>query len=98
MMPILTLVSIGLFWLWLFAIFSLATRQEVFGQPLPDDMPLWLGFVLLIVLYQVVAWPIHMARRSSYYALGGAYHSSIAALDGLLSLVFVMLGIWLAFH
>jgi phage shock protein PspC (stress-responsive transcriptional regulator) len=98
MMPVLTLVSIGLFWLWLFAIFSLATRQEVFGQPLPDDMPLWLGFVLLVVLYQVVAWPIHMARRSSYYALGGAYHSSIAALDGLLSLVFVMLGIWLAFH
>jgi hypothetical protein len=60
-------------------------------------MPLWLGVVLLIVIYQVVAWPIHMARRSSYYAVGGAYHGSIAALDGLLSLVFVMIGIWLAF-
>jgi phage shock protein PspC (stress-responsive transcriptional regulator) len=97
MMPVLTLASIGLFWLWLFAMFSLVTRQEVFGQPLPDDLPLWLGVVFLIVIYQVVAWPIHMARRSSYYAVGGAYHGSIAALDGLLSLVFVMIGIWLAF-
>ena len=98
MMPVLTLVSIGLFWLWLFAIVSLVTRQEVFGQPLPEDMPLWLGFVILIVVYQVVAWPIHIARRSSYWALGGAYHGTIAALDGLLSLVFLMFGIWLAFH
>jgi len=98
MMPVLTLVSIGLFWLWLFAIVSLVTRQEVFGQPLPEDMPLWLGFVILIVVYQVVAWPIHMARRSSYWALGGAYHGTLAALDGLLSVVFLMLGIWLAFH
>jgi phage shock protein PspC (stress-responsive transcriptional regulator) len=98
MMPVLTLMSIGLFWLWLFAIVTLVTRQEVFGQPLPEDVPLWLGFVILIVIYQVVAWPIHMARRSSYWALGGAYHGTIAALDGLLSVVFLMLGIWLAFH
>ena len=98
MTPVLTLASIALFWLWLFAIVSLATRHEIFGQPLPDDMPLWLGFVILVVVYQVVAWPIHMARRSSYYALGGAYHGTSAALDGLLSVVVVMFGIWLAFH
>jgi phage shock protein PspC (stress-responsive transcriptional regulator) len=98
MVPILTLMSVALFWLWLFAIVSLVTRQEVLGQTLPDDVPLWLGIVILVVIYQVVAWPLHMMRRSSYYAIGGAYHGTVAAFDGLLSLGFAMLGIWLAFH
>jgi len=96
--PILTLFSVALFWLWLFAIFSLVTRQEVLGQPLPDDMPLWLGIVVLVLIYQAFLWPLHIARRSAYYAIGGAYHGTVAAFDGLLSLGFVVLGIWLAYH
>jgi len=98
MMPVLTLLSIGLFWLWLFSIFSLVTRQEVFGQALPDDMPLWLGIVILVVVYQAVAWPLHMMRRSSYHALGGGYHGTVAAFDGILGLAFAGFGIWLAYH
>ena len=39
-----------------------------------------------------------MLRRSSYYLIGGAYHGTVAALDGLLSLAFVLVGVWLAFH
>ncbi len=96
--PLLTLVSVALFWLWLFAIFSLVTQQEVFGRTLPDDVPLWLGIVVLVLAYQALAWPLHMARRSAYYAIGGAHHGTIAALDGLLSLGFAIFGIWLAFH
>ena len=38
--PLLTLVSVALFWVMLFALLSLVTRQEVFGAPLPDDVPL----------------------------------------------------------
>ena len=83
---------------WLFSIFSLVTRQEVFGQALPDDMPLWLGIVILVVVYQAVAWPLHAMRRSSYYALGGGYHGTVAAFDGILGLTFAAFGIWLAFH
>jgi len=98
MVPILTLVSVALFWLWLFAIFSLVTQQEVFGQMLPDDVPLWLGIVILVVIYQAVAWPLHMMRRTSYHMIGGAYHGTIAAFDGLLSLGFMLLAIGLAFH
>jgi hypothetical protein len=96
--PVLTMMSVALFWVWLFAIVSLVTRQEVFGLTLSDDVPLWLGIVILVVVYQAIAWPLHMARRSSYYVIGGAYHGTIAAFDGLLSLGFAILGIWLAFH
>jgi hypothetical protein len=71
MVPVLTLTSVALFWLCLFAIFSLVTREEVFGQPLPPDMPLWLGVVILFVVYQAVNWPLHAIRQSSYYTIGG---------------------------
>lgn len=98
MVPVLTLLSVALFWVMLFAIFSLVTRQEIFSPLLPDDMPLWLGIVIVVVIYQALAWPLHMLRRSFYYRIGGAYYGTVAALDGLLSLAFVLGGIWLAFR
>lgn len=98
MVPVLTLISVALFWVWLFAMYSLVTRQAVFGQALPDDMPLWLGIVILVVVYQAVAWPLHMMRRSSYYAIGGTYHGMLSVFDGILGLGFVVGGVWLAFH
>ena len=98
MVPILTLLSIALFWFWLYAIYSLVTQNEVLGQPLPDEVPLWLGIVILVVLYQAAAWPLHVMRRSTYYAIGGAYHGALATFDGLLSLGFVAVGIWLAYN
>jgi phage shock protein PspC (stress-responsive transcriptional regulator) len=97
MVPVLTLLSVALFWLMLFAIFSLVTQADVFGVVLPDDVPLWVGIVIVVLVYQAVAWPLHMLRRSSYYVIGGPY-GTVAALDGLLSLAFVVAGIWLAFR
>ena len=61
-------------------------------------MPKLPRVVILVVVYQAIAWPLHMLRRSSYYVIGGAYHGTVAAFDGLLSLAFVLLGIWVAFH
>jgi len=96
--PVLTVISVALFWFWLFAMFSLVARQEVLGQTLPDDVPLWLGIVILVFIYQAFAWPLHMARRSAYYALGGAYHGLVATFDGLFSLAFMLFALWLAFQ
>jgi phage shock protein PspC (stress-responsive transcriptional regulator) len=96
MVPLLTLMSVGLFWVMLFTIFSLVTHQQAFGAVLPDDLPLWLGIVIVVIVYQAIAWPLHTLRRSSYYTVGGMYHGTVAALDGLLSLAFVLVGIWLA--
>ena len=98
LVPILSLASMALFWCWLYAIYSLVTRQAVLGQPLPDEVPLWLGLIILMVIYQAAAWPLHAMRRSMSYAFGGPYHGSIAAIDGLLTLGFVLVGIWMAAH
>ena len=96
MVPLLTLMRVALFFLLLSAIFSLVTDQKVFGEPLPDNVPLWLGIVILVIVYQAIAWPLHMARQSSYYAIGGAYHGPLAAFEGLITLGFVVVGIWVA--
>jgi phage shock protein PspC (stress-responsive transcriptional regulator) len=98
MVPVITLISVVLFWGWLFAIFSVVTRQEVLGRPLPEDVPLWVAIVVLILIYQAVAWPLHLIRRSAYYAIGGPYYGTVAAFDALLSVGFVIFGIWVAFH
>jgi hypothetical protein len=82
----------------MYAIVSLVTRHEVFDFPLPEDVPLWVGVVALILVYQAIAWPLHAARRTSYYALGGGHHAAIAAWDGLMSLAFGLLVIWIGFH
>jgi phage shock protein PspC (stress-responsive transcriptional regulator) len=98
MVPILSIVSAALFWICAYAVLSLVTMREAFGLLLPDDVPLWVGIVVLLFLYQSVAWPLHAARRASYQALGGPHHASVAALDGMLSLGIALLVVWFAYN
>jgi phage shock protein PspC (stress-responsive transcriptional regulator) len=99
LVPILSIAGALFFWFWLWAIYSLVTSGRVFGEPLPDDLPLWGGLLLLVVLYQLIAWPLHFARRrAAYYSLGGLHHGAIAAWDGLMSLGFGILIAWVAYE
>jgi phage shock protein PspC (stress-responsive transcriptional regulator) len=98
LVPLLSIASAAFFWIWVYAIVSLVTRHEVFGFPLPDDVPLLGGVLVLVIAYQAIAWPLHAARRTSYYALGGPHYGAIAAWDGLMSLGFGVLIIWIGFH
>jgi phage shock protein PspC (stress-responsive transcriptional regulator) len=96
--PLLGLISVLCFWFWLWAIYSLVTTNEVLGQTLPDDIPLWGGILILVVLYQAIAWPLHNARRQvAYYSFGGGYHHSILAWDGVMSLGLGILIVWVAY-
>jgi phage shock protein PspC (stress-responsive transcriptional regulator) len=98
MVPVLSVVSALFFWICAYAVLSLVTMREAFGILLPDDVPLWVGIVVLFFLYQSVAWPLHAARRASYQALGGPHHASVAALDGMLSLGIALLVVWFAYY
>src|SRR5262249_20791303 len=79
-LPLLTLIGVGLFWVWLAVLFSLVTRQELLGRPLPDDLPLWIAVLVVILVYQAVSWPLHAARRWMYHLTAGPYGSPIAVL------------------
>jgi phage shock protein PspC (stress-responsive transcriptional regulator) len=98
MVPILSLASAVFFWIWAFAIVSLLMTNAVLGQPLPADLPTWGGILLLVFIYRVIAWPLHAARRASYYALGGPHYPMVAAFDGVMSVGFGILIVWLGYH
>jgi phage shock protein PspC (stress-responsive transcriptional regulator) len=98
LVPILGIVNVVIFLVWLFAIISLATTTTIFGMPLPIGVPLWAGFVLLIVVYNVCAWPLRAMRRSWYYAMRGEGHGSFAAWDGMMWLILTVVIFWFAYQ
>src|SRR4051812_34850504 len=83
MVPVLSLASILFFGLWAVTIVSLVTRGHVFGQPLPDNVPLWMVILGLAFVYHAIAWPLRFARRrAAYYSFGG--YGLLGAWDGLM--------------
>jgi phage shock protein PspC (stress-responsive transcriptional regulator) len=99
LVPILGILSVLFFWFWAWAAFSLVMTGQVFGQTLPEDMPFWVGILVLVCVYHLVAWPLHFARRrAAYYSLGGQRHGFVEAWDGALSLTFGILVVWMAYR
>jgi hypothetical protein len=98
LVPVLSIVSALVFWLWIYAVASLVTTREVFGQTLPDDVPLWIAVLVLLFAYQSISWPLHAARRGTYDTLAGAHHGLFSALDGLMGVGISVLIVWLGYE
>jgi phage shock protein PspC (stress-responsive transcriptional regulator) len=97
--PFLSLVSLVVFAAWAFAVYSLVTSGQILGQALPDDVPYWVGILVLVCLYHVIAWPLHFARRRLLYdSVGGYHYGVLAAGDGLLTLTFGIFVVWVAYQ
>ena len=97
MLPVLTIVRTVMFWVWICVMASIVSTNAVFGEPLPDDLPFWAALLIAVLAYSAVAWPLHAAKRASYYALGTHDFGWIAAWDGLLGFGLSVLCFWLAF-
>ena len=65
--PLVELVGALLFIAFLFALYTIVTKHRVFGWGLPSDVPVWVGVLVLIVLYRVIVSPLRQARYASYY-------------------------------
>jgi hypothetical protein len=65
-LPLLWTLSWLLGILVLFAALSLLFTGGVFGLMLPLDTPLWVGFLFLFVIYQVVASPVKAMRQACW--------------------------------
>ena len=94
LMPIFSLVNLAIFVLLALSILSLINTGALYGWPLPNDVPLWAGILVLVVLYHVATSPIRAARHASYYAWGRPY-GWIAMWDGLIATGATILLIWL---
>jgi phage shock protein PspC (stress-responsive transcriptional regulator) len=94
-LPIAAIVGALLFVGWILAIFSLITQHTIFGFGLPHGMPLWVGILLLVMLYIAISAPLKAIRHGSHQAAGN--HPGWGALHGLMWLGFTVLFFWLAY-
>jgi phage shock protein PspC (stress-responsive transcriptional regulator) len=98
MMAILGLVRAVLGIAMILAVLSLINTRAVFGWPLPLDVPLWIGLIGLIVVWNLIALPIRAVRHSAYWYSGGYYVPWFAAFDGIVVLA-IMAGLaWWGVH
>jgi phage shock protein PspC (stress-responsive transcriptional regulator) len=94
-LPIAAIVGAVLFVAWVLALVSLIAQQTVFGWHLPHGMPLWVGILVLAMLYFAISTPLKMIRHGGRQAAG--YHPGWAALHGLMWLGFTVLFFWIAY-
>jgi len=94
-LPIAAIVGAVLFVAWVLALVSLIAQQTVFGWALPHGMPLWVGILVLAMLYFAISTPLKMIRHGGRQAAG--YHPGWAALHGLMWLGFTVLFFWIAY-
>jgi phage shock protein PspC (stress-responsive transcriptional regulator) len=98
MTSVLAVASLLLFLTFLYGLISLISTGGIATWRLPENVPLWLGTLALFFTYYIVAWPLHMARRASYYAVGGSIYGWDAGGYGLISAALTMLLVWLAYQ
>src|SRR6187549_397512 len=94
-LPIAAIVGALLFVGWILALFSLITQHTVFGWGLPHGMPLWVGILLLFLLYFAISAPLKAIRHGGHNAAGN--HPGWGALHGLMWIGFTALFFWLAY-
>jgi len=95
--PLVELVGTLLFIAFLFALYSIVTKHRVFGLGLPGDVPVWVGVLVLIVLYRTIVAPLRRARYAGYYSphVGQGW---LALLGVLLWLAIVVSCVWMAWQ
>jgi phage shock protein PspC (stress-responsive transcriptional regulator) len=65
--PIAAIVGVVLFFVFLSALLSMVMHHRIFGWWIPHGVPLWMGIVVLVLLYKAVSAPLEQARYASYY-------------------------------
>ncbi|HYJ40868.1 MAG TPA: PspC domain-containing protein [Steroidobacteraceae bacterium] len=94
-LPIAAIVGAVLFVVWILAMLSLVTQHTVFGWGLPHGMPLWVGLLVLVLVYFAISAPLKAIRHGGREAAGS--HPGWGALHGLMWMGFTVLFFWLAY-
>jgi phage shock protein PspC (stress-responsive transcriptional regulator) len=98
MTSVLAIANLLLFLVFLYGLVSLLSTGGISTWRVPANVPLWLATMALFFTYYVVAWPLHMARRASYYAVGGSTYGWDAGGYGLISGALTVLLVWVAYQ
>jgi phage shock protein PspC (stress-responsive transcriptional regulator) len=96
-LPLFGLVGFVGFITLALAVTSLISTGSLWGWPLPDGMPIWVGVLVLAGLFHLLTLPIRAARRA--YRYGWSWHYAwLAMWDGVVGFVIVACGVWLLFR
>jgi phage shock protein PspC (stress-responsive transcriptional regulator) len=94
-LPIAAIVGAILFVIWILAMGSLISSHSILGWGLPHGIPVWVGILVLFMIYMAISAPLKAVRGGGHEAAG--YHPAWRALYGLIWLVGVVLVFWLAY-
>jgi phage shock protein PspC (stress-responsive transcriptional regulator) len=83
---------------WAIALVSLVTTGAIFGWLMPHDIPFWLALVGLVVVYELVAWPIKALRHASFQPGMGYHTHRFATSDGIVVLAVLGTVLWYGYH
>ena len=97
MVPIVAIINAALIVALIIAIAQLVTTGMIFGWMPPPGVPLWLGIVILIVVYNVCAAPLHAIRHQMYYAHSPTANAWFAVWGSILWLGCMAFFFWLAY-
>ncbi len=93
--PIVALISAVLFLALIGAILSLVMTHAVLGWGLPRDIPVWVAIVVAVIVYYVVASPLHFARHPYYGPYGHAWFALWGAIMWTAMIVALVWFAWL---
>jgi len=83
---------------WVLALLSLLTTGALLGWSLPQGVPFWAALIVLVLLYNAIAWPIKAMRRSIYYSVGPYQGAWVEAWNGIAALAVIFALIWYGYH
>lgn len=92
-----SIVSAALLIAFLLALFSLLGSGAILGWTPPADIPIWLGIVVLAILYAALSAPFRALRNSSFATMNGWRSHNYAGGDGLLGVAFIAIAGWWAY-
>ena len=97
LVPIFAMLRAALTVMLVLAIVALVNNGQVFGIHLPPEMPMWVGIVILVVVYQAVVAPFRVLRYAWSY--NPATHNIAAEVwGGVIWLGFLLLFFWFAYE
>jgi hypothetical protein len=99
-LPFLTFFNAALCAGFIILVFSLLATNNLAGQNLPSGFHVWMALVLLLIVYNLIIWPIKAARHvfsHGVYPANPATGGFLSLWDTFIWIVFALVLAWLAF-
>jgi phage shock protein PspC (stress-responsive transcriptional regulator) len=96
--PVFGLINAALTLTLIFSLYSLTTTHAVAGVRLPEGVPLWVGIVFLLVLYQVIATPFIAMQHAATQPPASTLLAWTSPIANLVWLSAIGFGMWYGYH